>query len=410
MRSILLVTEGFPYGTSEQSFLQSEYQLFSKEYNMVIMAKKGDDRVIQPGFENERIVPFRLKPNLLCLLKPIFTMSVYRELFTSARRVKGKQKKLRTVRTIFGYAANAFSAQRLLENLITGNGIDAVYTYWCTPVTLAAIWLKKKYPSLKVVTRFHGKDLFNERLPGGLQPFRQLIGQKADRLVFACDYGKQYFSEHWGMNGQVSYLGTKPAKPVEENPKQVVIVSCSNLIPLKRVEKIIQSLAELDGRGYGIEWYHIGDGEMRKELEKCAENALGGTTIKWHFTGFINNDEIIPLYEKIQPWLFITTSSTEGGVPVSIQEALSVGIPCVGTDVGGIPDAVVDGKTGFLVDNDATPKEIAAVIERYLHMPEEMRAEYRAKSHRLWKERFNAEKNAVSFAAEMNRVINSLSE
>ena len=58
---------------------------------------------------------------------------------------------------------------------------------------MSAIMLKKKYPFLKVISRLHGMDLYNERHVGGRQPFKKIMDLKTEKLVFACEYGMKYY-------------------------------------------------------------------------------------------------------------------------------------------------------------------------------------------------------------------------
>ena len=80
----------------------------------------------------------------------------------------------------------------------------------------------------------------------------------------------------------VSYLGVSNGKDVTvagkdgacnvtaKHSNRYTIVSCSNLIPLKRIDLIIHALSIVN-TGKEIEWKHFGDGILRHELEKLAE-------------------------------------------------------------------------------------------------------------------------------------------
>ena len=66
--------------------------------------------------------------------------------------------------------------------------------------------------------------------------------------------------------------------------------------------------------------------------------------------------------------LFILSSLNEG-ISNTVLEAMATGIPVIATNVGGNPELVDDGETGFLVPA-SDPRTLALVIERYLHDPE----------------------------------------
>ena len=61
--------------------------------------------------------------------------------------------------------------------------------------------------------------------------------------------------------------------------------------------------------------------------------------------------------------MFINVSSTEG-IPVSIMEAMSFGIPVIATAVGGTPE-IVNNENGYLLSKDPSAKELAEVIQNF---------------------------------------------
>ena len=105
-------------------------------------------------------------------------------------------------------------------------------------------------------------------------------------------------------------------------------MSCSNLIKVKRIDLILESLSFIKNRK--IDWFVIGDGPMRKYIEENEKRLDGDINIK--MVGRLQNKEVYDFYKKENPDLFINLSSSEG-VPVSIMEAMSFGIPVIATDV-----------------------------------------------------------------------------
>ena len=57
------------------------------------------------------------------------------------------------------------------------------------------------------------------------------------------------------------------------------------------------------------------------------------------------------------------------GIPVSLMEAMSYGIPCISTNTGSIPELIDNGKTGLLV-RDKDPIALTEAIERFMNNPE----------------------------------------
>jgi glycosyltransferase involved in cell wall biosynthesis len=98
----------------------------------------------------------------------------------------------------------------------------------------------------------------------------------------------------------------------------------------------------------------IGDGEdMNKLLKERHQLNLDSSVV---FYGYSKNP--IPLLAESS--IFLMTSKYEGN-PISIIEAMSVGLPIISTNVGGISD-VVNNKNSFLLRKNAKPKEIAKIM------------------------------------------------
>lgn len=306
---------------------------------------------------------------------------------------------LRRMRKIISCSSTAELIQREMEKILRKNKIDIIYTYWGTAEVVAALRIKEKYKNIKVITRFHGYDLYSERLNINWQPFQQYKADCCDRIFFVCEAGKEYFIRKWGAakTSKVSYLGTPHMQRIDAcMSDEMVLVSCSNLIELKRVELIIQAIGSLPDN-IKIYWHHIGDGTEGRKLRKMSEQVFSSKiNIKWKFWGRIPNAKIEKIYHDINPDLFITTSSSEG-LPVSVQEAFAMGIPAIGTEVGGMSELIIDGKTGFLLKSNPDIKDIVAVIEKFYHMPKLKKQKMGNMARQLWDEKFDAEKNARDF-------------
>jgi glycosyltransferase involved in cell wall biosynthesis len=167
------------------------------------------------------------------------------------------------------------------------------------------------------------------------------------------------------------------------------LVSCSSLIKLKRVHLIAGILQHIP---FEINWIHWGGGETEAEVKKLSETLPAN--VKAIFKGQAKNQDIIAFYKSVPVNLFITTSETEG-LPVSIQEAISFGIPVIATNVGGIPE-IVNEHTGMLVEKDFDNREVAQMILDFKNSERNSEG-YREGVRKFWMEHFNAGKNYQLF-------------
>lgn len=414
-KRLLLITSGFPYGETERSFLSEEVKHLAATFDVTILALDNGEPLLDPPAGIRRIVRYQI-PSFresisIDMLADVFSLSTFFEVLRCLKGSRGISL-ADAFREILYFRFKAWVAKEQISKLMKEESIDIVYSYWCTGPALAAVLLKKRHPHLKAVTRFHGMDLYEERTTINRQPFRREIAAGADGLCFACLYGLSYFKKRWGANCgekmRLCYLGSTDRGLLEPQNSDVLrIVSCSNLVPLKQVELIIEGLANMP-ETVETEWNHFGDGEEREKLEALAVRQYKGKpNIKWKFHGFVPNAELAEEYRKLSPDLFITTSSTEGGAPVSIQEVFSMGIPAIGTPIGGIPDLIIDGQTGFLLPERTEPAHVAEAIMCYRALPEERKKQMRSAVRQHWSDKFDAVKNAADFTDYLLELVSS---
>jgi len=122
---------------------------------------------------------------------------------------------------------------------------------------------------------------------------------------------------------------------------------------VKRTEDLLTMLAGVRERGVDALLLLVGDGDDRERLEQRAHDL--GLARSCLFLGY--QDDVAPWYAICDA--VVLTSASEG-TPVTIIEALAAGRAVVATRVGGVPDVVDEGETGFLV----RPRDTHALAER----------------------------------------------
>jgi glycosyltransferase involved in cell wall biosynthesis len=122
-----------------------------------------------------------------------------------------------------------------------------------------------------------------------------------------------------------------------------VILYVGRLVKVKRVNIVLEVLQKLLNEGFSVKALIVGSGPQRAWLEKKFSSIRRNIV----FTGFIPEKEKYACYSLAS--LFILPSISEG-LPTVLLEAASMGLPIVASNVNGIPDIIIHGKTGFLVD------------------------------------------------------------
>lgn len=116
------------------------------------------------------------------------------------------------------------------------------------------------------------------------------------------------------------------------------------------------AVVQLADAGKPVRLVIAGDGEEKSEAEVCARAHPGVVDYRGH----VDNPR-----ETLGAELdLLAVMSDREGLPMTIVESLSIGVPVAATAVGGIPGAVIPGRNGFLVDR--TPQALAEVVDRLL--------------------------------------------
>jgi glycosyltransferase involved in cell wall biosynthesis len=262
---------------------------------------------------------------------------------------------------------------------------------------------KNRYPSLRVVSRTHGYDLYEELY--GDWPCRPRAIELLEGLFPDSDIGVDYLRGKYPQfkeKYEAALLGVKDpggaANPSDDGVLR--IVSCSNFHPVKRIDLLFESVIVAAKKRHmqKIEWTHFGGAEeIRGRYTHRVANEFPANA-KASFPEYQTQRELIQTYLSTPVDAFLNVSSTEG-TSVAMMEAISCGIPVIATSVGGNVE-VVREKNGFLLSENPTPDEIAdALLSVCDHRAEWL--EKRKGSREVWQERYNETTNFEAFAQKL---------
>ncbi len=406
-KHLLLLTAEFPFGKGE-TFLENEVPILAQHFDKITILSLSENseqtREIPSACEVFRYPVSLSKIQKILALRFLFLRTVRVEVkqVTSVYKLK---LSLSIISTILVSWARAKKIKSILGQHLTADSI--AYSYWTDDASLALAQLKVENPKLACVSRFHGWDVYFEASAIGYLPFRNFINSHLDQQFAISDAGSNYARTRWGIDFPnkitVSRLGTAAQTehwlPRESMREQRLIVSCSNVIPLKRVELIFEVLNGLVNDE--IRWVHFGDGQNLASLEeKIALEKKSHLTLE--LRGRVSNAEVLEFYKQERPDFFINISTSEG-VPVSIMEAFSVGIPVIATAVGGVPE-IVSNHVGALVDPYATSEEVQLVIKNLLDSSLSDWNQMSQQAYEVWKSKYNAETNFRTFAQSIKEI------
>ncbi len=334
-------------------------------------------------------------PVLLKLYWAISYPGLWKELFRVIR-VGG----LRHIIMVLSWAIQA----KVTKKWATGRfkSTTLFYTYWRTAVTLGLADFCHSKNNMAVFTRVHGYDLYLERWFPPYQPWFPSLYERLLGTATASSAATDYLVAHGVSKAQLSLfrLGTEDpcfrCFPSADNA--VRIASCSSFVPLKRVTLLAEAVCSLahEIAPRRVIWTHIGDSPERQNVEK--KLSAKPDNLKINLRGQLDNSAVLAFYRDNPVDVFLHVSSMEGGVPVVLQEAASVGIPLVATDVGGVRE-IVSEANGLLIASNPSVAEIVSGLKTVtVEADSQERMQLRLESRKVWENFFSAENNHVAFA------------
>lgn len=174
-----------------------------------------------------------------------------------------------------------------------------------------------------------------------------------------------------------------------------VVVSVSRLVPKNGIADLIEAVNKLPQR---VRLLIVGSGILEKSLKRKAFSLGVGDRI--HFVGAV---EVYRVQEYLWASDIFCRPSLSEGLGNAFLEAMAVGLPVVGTRVGGIADFLKEQETGFVCDA-ADSGSIAAAIERVMNVPAEELNEIRQRARAMVVEKYNWD----TIAIDMNKLFLSI--
>ena len=300
---VIIVTEGYPYYSNETPFLESELKEWLKVTDVTLIARiRGEI----PDKKNEgcngrlSVIPYKDEWNPMKALKYLFRYPFDKNTrIERAGILKGKKRHLIRYWESMKYYAGACRFSKWLMEERTAGKIDLdsalIYTYWNLQPTLGICFDRKGFCNTAKITRTHGYDCQDEQWTRSKRkPFAETVDKLLDSIVFVSRTGMERYIKDYhvtGKNGKYgySYIGSVDSRYYLEDRNSIDtndtvndrtlsrIVSCSDLIPLKRVRLIIDALRCIQGSNpdMDVEWVHFGDGPLKAEIEEYAATQLG---------------------------------------------------------------------------------------------------------------------------------------
>jgi len=391
MKQLILCSNGYP-GPTEEPFLVTEIPYLKHHFKKIAVHRL--EQTISSR-ENKGITlhylkrePKRVK-SLVWKYKGLLLHAWSCELLKSKRPYYYLKNFKRFLNIWIGWLQEAEAWKASLEDYNPKEVI--IYSYWYEnqAIPLTILRATGKLP-FTWVSRAHGWDVDERQRLDQIIPFRHwMLKNKPNSLVSISEFGKQIFKARYKVQVEVQHLGTHDYGLSQEIDKgsTLQICSISSLIPLKRVQLIIEVLAKTKA---DIEWTHYGAGPLNDEIEWSSLPS----NVKLNKRGHLNHVELMQELRRNGFDLMIHLSELEG-IPVSIMECMSLGIPVMACDVGGVSEIVTD-KNGWLLPENVNTETTAALLDD-LAVNQQILAEKGKYARVKWENDYNADVNFPKF-------------
>lgn len=274
---------------------------------------------------------------------------------------------------VFKYGKDALSL-RLLYILIRffDRKFDIIQCHF-GPNGIIGVLLKEIGIKGKIITAFHGYDVNAYPKMAGKNIYNNLF-RKGDLFTVNTNFTKQRVLELGCEENKITILPVgfqvEKFRFFERRVKHgeiIKILTVGRLVEKKGHEYAIQAVARIAKKYKNIQYMIAGDGPLRKTLEDLTSELKIRNHIR--FLGAVEQDDVLRLYQQAHIFILPSVTANNGdqeGQALVLQEAQAVGVPVISTFHNGIPEGMLDGRSGFLVPE----RNIDTLAEKLRHLIE----------------------------------------
>jgi phosphatidyl-myo-inositol dimannoside synthase len=274
---------------------------------------------------------------------------------------------------------------RRATSILRGYGCDTVLFGAAAPLGLLAPTLRRA-GARRIVALTHGHEAGWASLPAARSLLRR-IGNEVDVVTYLGEYFRLRLAQAFSRDAAARMVRLAPGVDTAAfrpgaggaairqrlgiGPYRPVVVCVSRMVPRKGQDTLLRAWPLVTEQvGGNPVLLLVGDGPYRAELGRLAERL--GVTSSVCFAGPVPWEEL-PAYYDAGNVFAMPCRTRRGGLDVEglgivYLEASATGLPVVGGDSGGAPDAILHGETGYVVPGDS-PEQLATRLSELLCDP-----------------------------------------
>ncbi|MCA1802139.1 MAG: glycosyltransferase [Rhodothermaceae bacterium] len=270
-----------------------------------------------------------------------------------------------------------FSAASLLTlfRLFRENQFRAIHAHFGTNALLILPFAR--FFRIPLVVTFHGADASRMlRVKNYVKRLPKLFDYASAIIIVSRHMEKSLKLDKWMHKVHIIPCSVDPgefvANPLKRENGRIRLIHAGRLTPKKGVPNLIQVFAELASKYPEVDLDLAGEGDDEEECRQIVESS--GLEKRVRFHGAVGHVTIKKLLNNADIFVLNSRTAADGdmeGTPVSLLEAMSLGIAVVSTRHAGIPDVIRDGENGLIVPEHAD-EALGIAIERLI-VDEELR-------------------------------------
>lgn len=243
-------------------------------------------------------------------------------------------------------------ASKLVE-VVEMKDLDLVHAHYAIPFGAAALLAKQITANrdLKVVLTLHGTDITLVGNNASFKPVTRMTIENADAVTVVSQFLKEETIRQFDVQRELAViynfidperheLEPCPCIPQCTDSSRKTIMHISNFRSVKRIRDVIETFSRIS-KAVDSRLILVGDGPDAPVAREMGQEL--GILDRMKFVGIV--DRVASLLARAD--LFLLPSSAESFGLVAL-EAMASGVPVIASDVGGIPEVIEHGRTGYL--------------------------------------------------------------
>lgn len=289
--------------------------------------------------------------------------------------------------------------------------LDIIHAHYAIPHAISGIISKNvlKDTKIKLLTTLHGTDITLVGLEPAFHPLVKYSLDNSDGVTAVSQYLKTNTEQHFHPEKEIKVIynfidiDEYKRNPCSHIKKSIapngekILIHVSNFRPVKRVQDTIRILAEVI-KTIPAKLILIGDGPDRSDTEKLSRE-LG---VSEHVKFLGKQHALVDLLSAADIFLLPSQSESFG---LSALEAMSCGTPVVASNIGGIPEVVMHGESGYVAEFGDI-KRMAKYVTDLLGN-EKKWATFSANSRKVAEEKFDCKLIIPKYEKLYEELINS---